>query len=203
VCRLYQTRGNDTYKARIQNQSVTSMVRSKLYMKRLVPRKNEALFLIKRDHIENHDGHNAAEGRFATKYLIRDVRAKILAVCGPNCPLCATHESVKKKPAQPIVTSRRGQLVMFDLTKFYVEVHSPRHRMHLYTTTHLFEVTFFLVTSKFGYIWDHRMSCECLIIAKTNREIHSSHDMRSNVRTCFSVLAGLNLVCDTNFEYAI
>ena len=77
---------------------------------------------MKADHERNHDGHNVAEPRISERYLIRNLRDKVTAVSGNNCSICAAHEPVKKKPIVPILTTRRGQLVMFDLTQFYVSV---------------------------------------------------------------------------------
>jgi hypothetical protein len=51
-----------------------------------------------------------------------NLRAKVQSVGADNCSVCATHAPVPKKPVQPILTSRKGELVMFDLTKFYVMV---------------------------------------------------------------------------------
>jgi hypothetical protein len=50
---------------------------------------------------------------------------------------------------------------------------------------HHVEVTLFLVTRYFGYIWAHRMSCGCLKIAKNTRDITSSNGMRSNAKQGF------------------
>jgi hypothetical protein len=72
-----------------------------------------------------------------------------------------------------------------------------------YFYLHYFAATWFVYTSCFGYIWGHRTSCAWLKIAKTNRKIPSSHDMRSNVRTSFSVLVRNSLVSTTHLTYAI
>ena len=101
---------------------IRGIVRAKLYKHRLVPRKREALRLVRADHSAHHDGHNVAEPRLAERYLIKHLRAKVAAVGANNCCVCATHETVPKKPVDPILTKRKGELVMFDLTKFYVSV---------------------------------------------------------------------------------
>jgi hypothetical protein len=122
VCRLYHVRGPGDSKQCINDKSITSIVRSKLFHTRLVPTRREALPIVRADHREHEDGHNTAEGRLAETYYIVNLRVKHAAVSGKNCPTCAAFEPVKKKPVDPILTTRRGQLVMFDLTKFYVPV---------------------------------------------------------------------------------
>jgi hypothetical protein len=120
--RLYHVRGvGDTKKRKIE-RSVPSMVRSKFYKYRLVLYKSEALAKIQEDHNIHHDEHNTAEPRLNEMYFVKGLREKVQAVGGNNCSVCASHEPVKKKPTVPILTSRRGELVMFDLTKFYVPV---------------------------------------------------------------------------------
>jgi hypothetical protein len=122
VYRLYHVRGNDESKKRKLARNVPAMVRSKLYKFRLVLYHKEALEKVRLDHSTHHDGHCTAETRLNHRYFIKDLRKKVQAVGGSNCSVCASHEPVKKKPTVPILTSRRGQLVMFDLTKFYVAV---------------------------------------------------------------------------------
>jgi hypothetical protein len=122
LCRLYQLRGGQKHKKRTAKQSMPSIVREKFFNLRRVLKKAEAEAMVARDHSTHHDGHNPAEVRLNEHFVIFDLRAKIGAVGGNNCTTCASHEPVRKKPVEPILTSRKGQLVMFDLTKFYVEV---------------------------------------------------------------------------------
>lgn len=125
-CRLYHVReGADTRK-QMANKSVPSAIRAQFYRFRLVLYKQEALHTVASDHAIHHDGHNSAEIRINQRYKIHDLRLKVQAIDGNNCPVCATHAQVPKKPVQPILTTRKGQLVMFDLTKFYVIV-----RLHI------------------------------------------------------------------------
>ena len=117
---LYHVRGDDMCKARQESLNITSIVRNKFYKFRRVPRQREGLQIVRRDHQEHHDGHNVAEPRIGHDYLIADLRKKYQAISGNNCPVCAAHEPIKKKPVEPILTTRRGELVMFDLTEYYV-----------------------------------------------------------------------------------
>ena len=120
--RLYHVRGEGETKKRKMCKTVPGMIRSKLYKYRLVLYRKEALQKVLTDHHIYHEGHNTAEPRLLELYFIKDIRNKVKAVSGDNCPTCRTFEPVKKKPIVPILTTRRGQLVMFDLTKFYVPV---------------------------------------------------------------------------------
>ena len=117
---LYHVRGDDMCKARQESLNITSIVRNKFYKFRRVPRQREGLEIVRRDHEEHHDGHNVAEPRIGHDYLITDLRKKYQAISGNNCAVCAAHEPIKKKPVEPILTTRRGELVMFDLTEYYV-----------------------------------------------------------------------------------
>lgn len=121
MCRLYHIRGGITAKQKAK-QKIRGLVRAKLFKYRLVPRRREALALVKEDHAQHHDGHNVAEPRLSEQFLIRDLRAKVSAVGANNCCICAAYEPVPKKPVVPILTSRKGELVMFDLTQFYCPV---------------------------------------------------------------------------------
>ena len=121
-CRLYRKRGEGECKNRVASKNIPSEMRTKLFKYRRVLRANETMTIIRQDHMNNHDGHNTAEIRLNEKYYIVGLRSKVMAVGGNNCTICAAHATVQKKPVQPILTSRRGQLVMFDLTKFYVPV---------------------------------------------------------------------------------
>ena len=125
MCRLYHIRGGITAKQKAK-QKIRGLVRAKLFKYRLVPRRREALALVKEDHAQHHDGHNVAEPRLSEQFLIRDLRAKVSAVGANNCCICAAYEPVPKKPVVPILTSRKGELVMFDLTQFYCPV-GPTH----------------------------------------------------------------------------
>ena len=125
---LYHHRNDkNTCKKRKEDRGIRSTVRAKFYNIRRVPRKQQSLDIVQDDHNRYHDGHNGAEGRLGQMFKIDHLRDKINAVDGNNCPVCATHQPLKAKPIQPILTSRRGQLVMFDLTQFYVPV-----RLHAY-----------------------------------------------------------------------
>lgn len=106
------------------NTSVASLVRGKLFGLKEVLGKNAALRIVLEDHKAHHDGHNAAEPRLQKLYVIYNLRAKIMAISGENCPLCKVYAPIPKKPPMAILTRRRGELVMFDLTKFYVTVYS-------------------------------------------------------------------------------
>jgi hypothetical protein len=115
-------RESQNHKKRTAKQSFSSKIRQKMYNTRRVLRHAEALQVVAKDHAVHHDGHNTAETRLDQQYYIHELRAKVAAVGGRNCTTCATHEPLRKKPVQPILTRRKGQLVMFDLTKFYVPV---------------------------------------------------------------------------------
>jgi hypothetical protein len=95
-----------------------------------------SLAIVLDDHLEHHDGHNCAEPRIAETYYIHNLREKVQQVGGNNCSTCAVHEPIKKKPVDPILTTRRGQLVMFDLTKFIVPVHTTLIATHTKPTSH-------------------------------------------------------------------
>jgi len=115
-------RGDAECKSRKLNRSVPAMVRAKFYKFRLVLYQQEALDKVRNDHKLHHDGHNTAEPRISEHFFVKNLREKVQAVGGNNCSICASHEPVKKRPTVPILTSRRGQLVMFDLTEYYVSV---------------------------------------------------------------------------------
>jgi hypothetical protein len=117
---LYHVRGQDMCKKQEASQNISSKIRSKFYKIRRVLKEKESLAIVRLDHSLHHDGHNVAEPRLNQDYMIHDLREKIKAVDGNRCPTCASHEPVKKNPIVPILTTRRGQLVMFDLTKYYV-----------------------------------------------------------------------------------
>lgn len=119
---LFHVRGKGDYSKRRLGRSVPSMVRQKLFKYRRVLMRREAMETVTRDHTLNHDGHNTAEIRLNEHYFIVDIRTKVQSVGGNNCAVCAAHEPVRKKPIIPILTTRKGELVMFDLTKFYVPV---------------------------------------------------------------------------------
>ena len=82
----------------------------------------ESSKIIRRDHRGRHDGHNAVEGRLAHRFMVTNLREMVVSVGGNNCSICAVYEPIKKKSVPPIITERKGQLVMFDLAKFYVPV---------------------------------------------------------------------------------
>jgi hypothetical protein len=147
-------RGDGDSKKQKVARSVPAMVRSKLCKLRLVPYHSEALRLVKADHRQHHDGHNTAEDRLGAQYLIHDLRAKVMAVGGNNCSVCATHEPVKKKPTMPILTERRGQLVMFDLTKFYVPVRPMllQHDALFAVVVHYSIISYALTTPAIHYL---------------------------------------------------
>jgi len=136
ACRLYHVRGHSESKKRKLARSVPSMIRSKLYKFRIVLYHKEALEKVRQDHSVHHDGHCTAEIRLNEQFFIKNIRQKVEAVGGNNCSVCASHEPVKKKPIIPILTSRRGQLVMFDLTKFYVQVRQSSCRVHAHSFIH-------------------------------------------------------------------
>jgi hypothetical protein len=115
-------RGDAESKKRKLARSVPSVIRAKIFKFRLVLYHKEALEKVRKDHAAHHDGHCTAELRINEHLFIKGLRLKVEAVGGNNCSVCASHEPVKKKPTVPILTERRGQLVMFDLTKFYVPV---------------------------------------------------------------------------------
>jgi hypothetical protein len=137
--KLYHKRGDAEYAKRINQRSVPSMVRQKFFKFRRVLKKQESVEMVFKDHAIHHDSHNTAEPRLNERYMIVNLRKKVLAVCGNNCPVCAAHAPVKKKPIVPILTSRKGELVIFDLTKFYVPVipFPPYHFMHQTTYSHI------------------------------------------------------------------
>ena len=103
---------------RRRDRSVPSHIRSKLFNTRIVPKAKHIMRIILEDH--DHFGHNKAEYRLSTKYRIHGLRELVQSVSGNNCPVCAKFQPIPKIPTRPIVTSRRNQLVMFDLTQFYV-----------------------------------------------------------------------------------
>ena len=120
---LYHYRSDkNTCKKRKDERGIRSTVRAKFYNIRRVPRRQQSLDVVQQDHDRYHDGHNVSEPRLGQMFMIEHLRDKINAVDGNNCSVCAIHQPVKAKPIQPILTSRRGQLVMFDLTQFYVPV---------------------------------------------------------------------------------
>jgi hypothetical protein len=119
---LYKKRGDGETKCRKEAKNVPSRLRDKLFKFRRVPMAKEALKIIQVDHDEHHEGHNTSETRINEKFYIDNLRKKVIAVGGNNCSICAPHAPVLKRPVQPILTTRKGELVMFDLTKFYVPV---------------------------------------------------------------------------------
>ena len=123
---LYHVREGNMTKKRKDARSITSVVQARWHNMREVPRHQESLQIVQQLHDANHQGHNVLQARLSQKFFIPNLAAKCLAVSGNNCKVCATHEAVKKKPAGAILTSRRGELVIFDLTKYYCPV---RHLM--------------------------------------------------------------------------
>jgi hypothetical protein len=136
---MYHVRGAEGRK-RVEGKSVPSTIRSQLFKVRMVPYAREALRIVATDHNAHHDGHNTAEVRLNERFKIPDLRAKVQAVGGNNCSVCAEHAPVPKKPVKPILTSRKGELVMFDLTQFYVPVtaHKTLFARAPMNVTHLF-----------------------------------------------------------------
>jgi hypothetical protein len=118
-------RGEGESKNVKEAQSIRFVLKAKWFKRREVLRHAQSLDVVLADHREHHDGHNVAEPRLSSKYVINNLREKVNAVDGNKCQVCATHEPVKKKPITPICTTRKAQLVMFDLTKFYCPVRLP------------------------------------------------------------------------------
>ena len=125
---LFHVRGGGDSKQRKQEKSITSLVQAKWHKYREVPRYNDSLQIVQAAHNANHQGHNILQARISQTFFIPGIAAKCIAVSGRNCQTCATHEAVKKKPTQSILTSRRGELVIFDLTKFYCPVPTRHNR---------------------------------------------------------------------------
>ena len=117
---LYRMRGANASKKQEEKQSIGFKVRVKWHGLLEVPRQAESIRIIQEAHNMNHHGHNILQARIGNKFFIPGLAAKCVAVSGNNCPVCAKHETVRKKPVESILTSRRGQLVMFDLTKYYL-----------------------------------------------------------------------------------
>jgi len=113
---MYFLRGPES-KSRKGKKSIQAKVRSHLYHRRLVPTASEIEAIVLADH--RHDGHNSAEDRLLRKYYIENIR-KVVQDCIRNCTICETFQCIPKIPTQPIITSRFLQLVMFDLTQYYV-----------------------------------------------------------------------------------
>ena len=113
--------GNMTTKRR-EGRNITSVAQAKWHNLRMVPRHADSLRLVKSFHEATHQGHNILQARLSEKFFIPNLSQKCMDVSGANCSVCSTHAAVPKKPANAILTSRRGELVIFDLTKFYVPV---------------------------------------------------------------------------------
>lgn len=122
---LFHIRSGGETKKRNANKSIISKVKQKFAKLQEVPKYRESLEIVQEYHNHTHEGHNTVEYRIGKKFFIPNLSAKVLAVSGNHCPICAVHEAIKKKPPEAILTSRRGELVMFDLTKFHVPVHVP------------------------------------------------------------------------------
>ena len=109
----------------------------------MVPKKAEILGILRADH--RHDGHNGAESRLTKTYHIPNLRELLGAVSGLNCQICAKFRPIQKIPSKPIVTSRRCQLVMFDLWKMPV----PEDDGSLYVLTVIDHFTKYVWAEKF------------------------------------------------------
>ena len=117
IHKLYYVNGSESAK-RKQERTASSDTRKHVYRRRYVPRADEIDEIIAKDH--THSGHNASEMRLRDQYLITNLRQRVESVHGDNCPICDKFKPIKKIPTRPILTSRRLQMVQFDLTKFYV-----------------------------------------------------------------------------------
>ena len=100
-----------------RKKSVPSLMRTKMYPWRKVPRATEVAAIVKADH--KHGGHNGAEARLRNRYRIHGLREMVHAVGGDRCPTCAGHKPIKKFPSHAIITSRKCELVMFDFAQYY------------------------------------------------------------------------------------
>jgi transposase InsO family protein len=115
--KLYYLNGAESVK-RKQERTPAADARKHIFRRRYVPRADEIEAIIAKDH--THSGHNAAEMRLRDQYMIVNLRKRVNAVHADNCPICDKFKPIKKIPTRAILTSRRLQLVQFDLTKFYV-----------------------------------------------------------------------------------
>lgn len=120
---LFHIRDGNLTTKRKESRSITSVAQAKWHNLRMVPKHADSLRLVKSLHEANHQGHNILQARLSQKFFIPGLSQKCMDVSGGNCSVCSTHAAVRKKPANAILTSRRGELVMFDLTKFYAPVH--------------------------------------------------------------------------------
>ena len=86
---------------------------------RIVPERKDVYDILQRDHARYHDGQNKMEERLTEKYYMKGLRVLCKQVCAKNCPICAEWQAPVKKEPEVILTTRRMQLVQFDLTAFY------------------------------------------------------------------------------------
>ena len=85
-----------------------------------VPTQTEAWRIVQTDHLQKHDGHNRAETRLGSRYMIPHLREMALRA-RVGCQTCETFEKPTKNVTTPIITTRPMQLVMFDLFKLPFE----------------------------------------------------------------------------------